>query len=821
MKNFFKTVVAFPKTVLALSVIICLFFGYFTTKLEIDASTQTLLLENDRELFVYREVSKRYETPNFLVAAYTPNNDLLSDKTLEKIKIISDELEKINGVTGVFSILNAPLLQNSIAPLSDLIKHIPNLMDKDINKTAAKNELLTSALYKNSLVSSDFSTTAIVINLKTNEKYNEYIQKKDFLNLKDKNGTINKYEKQELLNLNKEFKIYRDELREKEHENIENIKSVLRKYSGDEKLFLGGINMIADDMVGYVKNDLITYGISVLLLLIFCLWLFFRQVRFIIIPVLVCFLSVVLASGIFGLFGYEITVISSNYVALQLIITISVVIHLIVAYRELYLFHPKYTQKQLIYLTLQSRASPCFFAIFTTVIGFFSLCLSDIKPIIMLGAMMSFGISVSLIVAFVVFGSLLALLDKKEPKRSFENSFKLTIWCAKAAINYRKTIYLVSFIIVMVGIYGIAQLRVENSFIGYFKQNTEIYRGMEVIDKKLGGTVPLDITIKFKDNTTSNLDPQNDALDDFESEFNAKVGDPEYWFSSYKMDIVKKVTKFLEDRNFIGNVSSLGTLLEVGKNLNGGKELDSLSLALLYNGLPDEYKKVLLTPFVSIKDNEVHFVIRTIDSDENLRRDEFIKSLKKDLEALLANDDVKLGVSGVMVLYNNMLQNLFSSQVDTFVFVVLALFIVFVFIFKSIKLSIIGIVSNLVPLCMVFGVMGIANIPLDIMSITIAAISLGIGVDDIIHYIHRYKIEIRTKNKIEAIKSSHASIGYAMYYTSFAVFLGFSVMSFSNFWPTIYFGVLTDLVMVMMLMGALVLLPALILSFHSKTIKKE
>ncbi|KGT36643.1 membrane protein, partial [Campylobacter fetus] len=263
------------------------------------------------------------------------------------------------------------------------------------------------------------------------------------------------------------------------------------------------------------------------------------------------------------------------------------------------------------------------------------------------------------------------------------------------------------------------------------------------------------------------------------------------------------------------------TLLEVGKNLNGGKELDSLSLAILYNGLPDEYKKVLLTPFVSIEDNEVHFVIRTIDSDENLRRDEFIKSLKKDLEILLANDEVSANVSGVMVLYNNMLQNLFSSQVDTFVFVVLALFIVFVFIFKSIKLSIIGIVSNLVPLCMVFGVMGIANIPLDIMSITIAAISLGISVDDIIHYIHRYKIEIRTKDKIEAIKSSHASIGYAMYYTSFAVFLGFSVMSFSNFWPTIYFGVLTDLVMVMMLLGALVLLPALILSFHSKTIKKE
>ncbi|MBR6611465.1 MAG: MMPL family transporter, partial [Campylobacter sp.] len=535
---------------------------------------------------------------------------------------------------------------------------------------------------------------------------------------------------------------------------IAKIREIIERHRGDERLFLGGISMIANDMVSFVKNDLAIYGSSVLLLLGFCLWLFFRQVRFVVLPVIVCFLSVILASGLFGLLGYEITVISSNYIALQLIITISVVIHLIVAYRELYLKHINYTNAQLVYLTLRSKFNPCFFAIFTTVIGFLSLCLSDIKPIIMLGAMMSVSISISLLVAFFIFGSLLMMLKKKEPKMSFEKHFKFTQWCAKFAINQPKIIYIISLFIVVIGIYGISQLRVENSFIGYFKSNTEIYQGMKVIDQELGGTIPLDVIIKFKP-IEQNSD---DELGEFEDEFGGSQ-EEQYWFNTYRLEIIKKVDKFLNQRDFIGNVSSLATLLEVGKSINNGRELDPLALSLIYTNLPNEYKQLILTPYINIENNEVRFSIRTIDSDPNLRRDEFVKSLKADLQKLLKDEPVEIQVAGVMVLYNNMLQALFSSQADTFIFVVLALFLVFVVIFRSIKLSLIGIIANLVPLCAVFGIMGIAGIPLDIMSITIAAISLGIGVDDIIHYIHRFKNENRLYGVTESIKRSHASIG--------------------------------------------------------------
>lgn len=808
MKNIFKLIVAFPKAVLAISLAICLGIGVFSYKLEIDASTQTLLLENDKDLAIWREIAKRYESKNFLVIAYTPNSSLLSKQSLNKIEAISKELESLKSVDSVFSILKAPLLTNNPnLSISELIDDVPNLSKSGIDMSAAKDELLNSPLYKSSLTSSDFKTTSILVNLKDDEIYTKFLEQ--IAALKNSTKELSKNKQEELANLEIKFKKYRDAQRIAEHENIAKIREIIERHRGDERLFLGGISMIANDMVSFVKNDLAIYGSSVLVLLGLCLWLFFRQIRFVVLPVIVCFLSVILASGLFGLLGYEITVISSNYIALQLIITISVVIHLIVAYRELYLKHKIYTNAQLVYLTLRSKFNPCFFAIFTTVIGFLSLCLSNIKPIIMLGAMMSVSISISLLVAFFIFGSLLMMLKKKEPKMSFENHFKFTQWCANIAINNPKIIYIISLFIVVIGIYGISQLRVENSFIGYFKSDTEIYQGMKVIDQELGGTIPLDVIIKFKP-IEQNSD---DELGEFEDEFGGSQ-EEQYWFNAYRLEIIKKVDKFLNQRDFIGNVGSLATLLEVGKSLNKGNELDPLALSLIYKNLPDEYKELILTPYLNIENNEVRFSIRTIDSDPNLRRNEFVKSLKTDLEELLKDEPVEVQVAGVMVLYNNMLQALFSSQADTFIFVVLALFLVFVVIFRSLKLSIIGIVANLVPLCAVFGIMGIAGIPLDIMSITIAAISLGIGVDDIIHYIHRFKNENRLYSVTESIKRSHASIGYAMYYTSFAIFLGFSVMILSNFWPTIYFGVLTDLVMVMMLLGALILLPAMIISFY-------
>ena len=813
MRQIFKFIIAKNKLVIALVLVLSVVFGYLSTKLSIDASAETLLLEHDPDLKAYRQIAKRYDSPGLLVVAFTPKDDLFSLKNLELIKNLSGELAKNEMVSSVISILNVPLLNSVKGGVTGILDHTPTLSDKDINISKAKLEFAKSPIYSGNLISKDLKTTAIALNLKQDEKFNELLNERNLLSQKESNGTITQAEKEKFKALVTEFKAYRDELRKSDHKNLEAIKAAIAKFNANDELFLGGANMIADDMIGFIKSDLLVYGLSVLALLSFSLWLFFRQVRWIVLPMFICAVSAIFTTGIFGMFGWEVTVISSNYIALQLIITISTVIHLVVSYREFYARHPKYSQNQLIYLTLRDKFSPSFWAIFTTVIGFSSLMSADIKPVIMLGIMMSAGISVSLVLAFLLFGAINVNLKKLAPVRTFENSFKFTKYCANLALNSRKIIYAVCVLVVCFGVYGISKIKVENSFIGYFKESTQIRQGMQVIDTKLGGTIPVDVIVKFKDSEPKQ--EKTDEKDDFESEFENDAKSAKYWFNSYHTRIAEKVHDYLKEQNFVGNVSSLATLIKAIKELNNGVSDDFL-LAAMYEKLPLEYKKILLSPYVSVENDELRFSLRIVDSDPKLRRNLFLKELREGLLELTKNDNVSIEVVGMMVLYNNMLQNLLSSQVDTFGLTVAILFVIFCFVFRSIKLATIAIVSNLIPLCTLFGVMGFFGIPLDVMSITIAAISIGIGVDDIIHYIHRFKEELLTKDVFESIKAAHASIGYAMYYTSFTIFLGFSVMITSNFIPTIYFGLLTDLVMVFMLLGALIILPSLIASFVKK-----
>ena len=813
MRQIFKFIIAKNKLVISLVLVLSVVFGYLSTKLSIDASAETLLLEHDPDLKAYRQIAKRYDSPGLLVVAFTPKDDLFSSKNLELIKKLSDELAKNDMVSSVISILNVPLLNSVKGGVTGILDHTPTLSDKDINISKAKLEFAKSPIYSGNLISKDLKTTAIALNLKQDEKFNELLNERNLLSQKESNGTITQDEKLKFQALVAEFKAYRDDLRKSDHKNLEAIKATIAKFNANDELFLGGANMIADDMIGFIKSDLLVYGLSVLALLSFSLWLFFRQIRWIVLPMFICAVSAIFTTGIFGMFGWEVTVISSNYIALQLIITISTVIHLVVSYREFYARHPKYSQNQLIYLTLRDKFSPSFWAIFTTVIGFSSLMSADIKPVIMLGIMMSAGISVSLVLAFLLFGAVNVNLKKLAPVRTFENSFKFTKYCANLALNSRKIIYAVCVLVVCFGVYGISKIKVENSFIGYFKESTQIRQGMQIIDTKLGGTIPVDVIVKFKESEPKQ--ESGEEKDDFESEFENDAKSAKYWFNSYHTRVAEKIHDHLAQQNFVGNVSSLATLIKAIKELNNGVSDDFL-LAAMYEKLPLEYKKILLSPYVSVENDELRFSLRIVDSDPNLRRNLFLKELREGLAELTKNDNVSIEVAGMMVLYNNMLQNLLSSQVDTFGLTVAILFVIFCFVFRSIKLATIAIVSNLIPLCTLFGVMGFFGIPLDVMSITIAAISIGIGVDDIIHYIHRFKEELLTKDVFESIKAAHSSIGYAMYYTSFTIFLGFSVMITSNFIPTIYFGLLTDLVMVFMLLGALIILPSLIASFVKK-----
>ena len=802
INNFYsKRVIKYPKTTLFLLLCAVVFLGLNISKLRIDASAETLLMENDKDLIYTREINARYGTSDFLVITYKPQKELLGNESLKNLKKLQSDLVHLGFVSNVISILNVPLFKSPPKPLKELIKNIPTLETNTTDKNLAKVEFLSNPIYQNNLVSKDFKTTAVIVNFKDDTKFKELLEQKN---------------KTHLSSDIKAFDEYRDIKRERDHLNLEEIRDVMKKDSLNSQLFLGGVDMIADDMISYVKNDIKTYGGIVLLILVLVLYSVFRELKWVVIPVLISAASIIASTGLFGLLGFQVTVVSSNFISLQIIVTISIIIHLIVRYRELVSLHPALPQEELVVDTVVSILKPSFFAIITTIAGFTSLIFSGILPVIMLGWMMSLAITISLIVIFLSFPAVLVLMKKTSVKKSAMMNFSVTKYATYIILHHKNAIVIMSGVLFVLSVIGSFYLRVENSFINYFKESTEIYKGMAVIDRSLGGTTPLDIIIDFpkekRDVVQASKEAQTDELDEFEDEYKAIETQNQYWFTRDKMDVVNKVHNYLQSLPEAGKVLSLGTVLELGRGLNDGKELDDFALAMLYNELPQQFRKIVLSPYVSIEANEVRFAMRIVDSNPNLKRDELLKRIKADIVQKFGIPQEHVHLANLMVLYNNMLQSLYNSQIKTLGLMILLLAGVFLLLFRSMKIMLIAMAVNILPISVIFGVMGAFNIPLDMMTITIASIAIGIAVDDTIHYLHRYKDEFKKDgNYIQAMLRSHQSVGYAMYYTSITIMIGFLVLVLSEFTPTIYFGLLTVLAMLSALVADMLLLPALLL----------
>jgi len=817
-KFYQKLILKYPVSVLMLLIGSILIFGINIAKLEIDASAETLLLNDDKDLAFTRTIAKRFHTDDVLVLAYKPKDGLLSKESLNTLTHISSDLEKLPNVDSIDSILNVPLFFSPVREMDDLIKETRTLQSPDINLTLVKEEFLSSPLYKNSLVNKDFTLSSIVIHLHQDPEYFILLEKRNILLDKQKVSSLTKEEERTLHNITLAFKKYRDTQRTLDNQNIKEIRSIISKYQDDATFFLGGVQMISDDIVGFVKNDLLIYGSTLILLIILVLGIVFKKPRWVMLPILICALSIIAITSSLGFFGWEITVISSNFIALQLIITISIVLHLIVRYEELLRLYPRSSSKRLILLTMLTKATPTFFAILTTIAGFSSLLYSHINPVINLGWMMSAGIAMSLIIAFIVFPATLILLKKTPPVKQKKSNFSLPSLTAKIVLHDKKAIYLVTFLSILFSVTGASQLVVENSFINYFKKDTDIYKGMKVIDQELGGTTPLDIILTLSDDhsavspvDTTQENKEEDA-DSFENEFNTVENPDQYWFTDEKIKIIKKVHDYLTHLIQIGEVQSFATLLDTGKRLNENKKLDSVDLAIIYQKLPQQYRDVILLPYVNIEHNQLRFSTRIIDSNEALRRDALLKKIKEELTSMIDPNVATVQLSNLMVLYNNMLQSLFHSQITMIGLVLLIVLLMFLVLFRSFKLTFIALIVNIIPIGMVFGFMGWLHIPLDIMTITIAAIAMGIGIDDTIHYIHRFKVEFTKDNHYYAsMHRTNTSIGNAMYFTTLVIVIGFSILILSNLIPTIYFGLLTMLVMAAALTSDLILLPKLLI----------
>jgi len=782
--NFYqKNIIEKPKLIFALLILCLISFGYNAKNFRLDASSETLLLEGDPDLKYLNEITERYGAREFLILTYTPDGEMISSSSINNLKKLKSKIENLNWVHSVVTLLDIPLLNNSDSPLVDRIQNFSTLKTEGIDKDRGFKEILNSPVFKNFVISEDGKTSGIIVYIKSNKPEKEFKNKE-------------------------ELEQYKDKIKKQNHQNILEIRNVIKNFNQESKIHLGGVPMIADDMMTFIKNDIVVFGLGVLLFIIATLWFIFRKLIWIIIPISSCLFSVVIMMGFLGLLGWKVTVISSNFIALMLILTMAMNIHMSTRFLQLRKQFPKLKKSKIILMTTKKMLSPILYTVLTTICAFLSLIFSGIKPIIDFGWMMTFGLITSFVITFTLLPTLLNFVNDSNIYFIKKESSKITNFFKDKSIYKKNIIFGLTSIVIVLSIFGISKLEVENSFINYFNKNTEIYKGMKLIDEKLGGTTPLEVIIKFP---KKEEDKKSDDEDDWGDE---DENDDKYWFTKDKIDKISRVHNYLDGLEPVGKVLSFSSIIEVATQLNDNKPLGTLEMGVLYSKIPKSIKKEIVDPYISIEDSEARISLRIKDSIEDLRRNELINKINNDLENKLGikKDEYKLG--GILILFNNLLQSLFKSQILTLGVVITGIFIMFLILFKNIKLSLIGVIPNFIAAFFILGIFGIAEIPLDMMTITIAAITIGIAVDNSIHYIYRFKEEFyKSKSYIKTLKLCHSTVGVAILNTSITIVFGFSILVLSNFIPTIYFGVFTGIAMLLAMISVLTLLPSLLLVF--------
>ena len=800
-------------TLLFLSALI-VFSLYQSKNFNLDASSDALLLEGDPDLKYLREVNKTYGTKDFLVLTYSPIKKFTNKETILNLQLLKSKIEKLSWVDSVMTIIDVPLLKSTDENLIDRLKNYKTLAYPEIDRERGFEEIINSPIYKNYVISDDGKTSGIVVYLKKDERLEEYIQIKDkYFNQSIESG-LSKEEKVNYKKFIKEYEDYKNLYNIRNHQNITEIRDVINKYGENAKIHLGGIPMIADDMMSYIKNDIIIFGIGVFIFIVLTLWFIFRNLKWVLMPLLGCSTSVIIMIGLLGLIGWKVTVISSNFIALMLILNMAMNIHLTVRFLQLKKEFPELTKSECIYEASKKMMLPILYTALTTICAFLSLVFSGIKPIIDFGWMMTLGLIVSFLVTFLLLPSLISLLSS-ENEIGLKDSEKSVITSTLASFTKKNKIiiYGSTFLIIILSVIGILKLEVENSFINYFDKDTEIYKGMKKIDEKLGGTTPLNIILKFP-SKIKEISGEEDEFDEWEEENEDNEKDKsKYWFTRDKMDKIIKVHDYLDSLPEIGKVLSFGSILRVAEDLNN-KELQSLEIAVLYSKIPEEIKKEIISPYISVKNDEARISIRIKDSLKELKRNDLINKINFELNDKIGLEKNEYKLTGVLILFNNLLQSLFKSQILTLGIVIFGIFLMFFILFRNVILSLIGVVPNFIAAFFILGIIGLLGIPLDMMTITIAAITIGIAVDNSIHYIYRFREEFKKiKDYDKTLDRCHGTVGIAILNTSITIVFGFSILILSNFIPTIYFGFFTGIAMLLAMISVLTLLPKLILIY--------
>ena len=619
-----KLVLGNPVATLLMVFLITAFFGWFVPALKIDISADSLVLENDEDLRYYNSIRARYGSDDYLILTYTPRGRLFEKETLDDLRKLRDSLTSIERVESVISILDVPLVQSPPVSLEELEQRIRKLVDQDTNLALAERELRQSPLYSNRLMGPHGDTTAMRVNFRRDPTYERLREGRDKLRVKQLESELTLEEEQELIGLTNEFKQYKAELMAQEEVDIASIRSIMDQHRDRAELHLGGKPMIVADMVEFVRHDIRVFGLGVIAVLALLLVIAFRQPRWVILPLLTALATAVVTMGFLGLAGWRLTVVSSNFLALLLIFVLSLTIHLIVRYRELHVQNPDEEQRYLVRQTVRSKFIPCFYMVITTMVAFGSLVVSGVRPVIDFGWIMGISLTVALIFTFTLFPAAIMLLKPGKPHKPRDLTTAVTALFPPLIERHGNWVLGVAMLAVVLGVIGISKLTVENRFIDHFHESTEIYQGMYLIDRELGGTTPLDVVIDapaefFKEEQEPFVDEaegEDDELwDDIDFEGEAGITGSSYWFNVFKVEEVDAIQDYLDGIVETGKVLSLSTTMEVLKQVNGGELPDNFTLAILYQRLPDEIKEALIAPYLSEDGNQLRYSVRVYESD--------------------------------------------------------------------------------------------------------------------------------------------------------------------------------------------------------------
>lgn len=782
--------------------ITCVIFACLTAVLawqaqyfEIDASADTLLVDNNKHYILTQLADQRYGSEEFILIAFKPTNQqLFSTPNLNTLSKIGQEIAAVSRVKQVKSIANIPIF-TAANVVSAEVENLTWEKRKFDEKTLSLS-LKKHPLYEGLLVNKEQTALSLQVVFKSDKKVTQINH--DIIDIKRHLLTreLSEQELKALEQLKQQQQNANKQLEQTRIDEIEEIRAVLLPYQKDGTFYLGGNNLLSYELIQIIKSDLVLFGSMIILVIIVLLWFLFRRLSWVILPIVCCATSVVMTIGLLAALNFKVTVISANVFALQIILSLAMIIHLIVHYQELVLKHREWAHKKLVLETIKQKIKPCFYAGLTTTIGFGSLIFSGVQPVISFGWMMVVAMLVSFIVSLVFFPALLLTIFNKQDfvkqHKMIERGMTATASFVK---NQPKKIIVISALITMVGVLGCLKLTAENSFLNYFSESTDVRKELTFIDQEFGGSTPFDVLLNITDEQL-----KSDIV-----------------ISARTVQTVTAIQNMLAKQHAIGAITSIADFTKIAQVVNG-KPLTEYELTALYKSLEPSLQQELFGAYFSEKDQQIRISMRVQDSTIDLNRADLLAEIHRELSAM-GIEKKQYTLTGLFVLYQDVLSRLVDSQVLTILIVYGAMAITLMIIFSSFKVALIAIIPNLITTSIIMGILGIFAIPLDLMTITIAAVAMGISMDDTIHYIHRYLAEIKLDqtNHDDWVKRTNLSVGYALIYTTTVIVIGFGTLVFSNFVPSMLFGLLTSIAMIVALVTDITTLPVLLKKYVTKS----